>query len=292
MHASFVPLALLLLAPHQEAERPSPMLFAEHDVKYSFTKEGILELRGSRGWLRVPKVLLDFWLAFEFRTAAPETDAGVVFRSWTGRDGWPDRGYRFRLPTSAAPDATSLFEARRQDVSVIRQGSVDYSAATGWQKVEIAGAGREIAITFNDAVLGVFQVEGFGGQILLENRRGSVQLRNIRLVDRASAVGRSEGVISLEQLKNAGGQVPKIAREMRPPYTPDAMRRKVQGVVTLAVIILQDGSIGPIAVVRSLDSDLDESAIEALKTWKFTPGLLHGKPVAVLAEVEMTFQLK
>jgi TonB family protein len=37
---------------------------------------------------------------------------------------------------------------------------------------------------------------------------------------------------------------------------------------------------------------LDEQAINALKQWKFEPGTLKGKPVAVRVRVEMEFNLR
>jgi TonB family protein len=36
---------------------------------------------------------------------------------------------------------------------------------------------------------------------------------------------------------------------------------------------------------------LDEKAIEAVTQWKFKPGTKEGKPVAVQAQIEVTFRL-
>ena len=45
-------------------------------------------------------------------------------------------------------------------------------------------------------------------------------------------------------------------REVKPQYTSDAMRAKVQGTVLLECVVKPDGSVGDVKVVRSLDSDV------------------------------------
>jgi TonB family protein len=47
-----------------------------------------------------------------------------------------------------------------------------------------------------------------------------------------------------------------------------------------------------VRVTRSLDEDLDEQAIIALRQWRFKPGTKDDKPVDVEVSVELTFTLK
>lgn len=91
-----------------------------------------------------------------------------------------------------------------------------------------------------------------------------------------------------------GVQLPQPIREVKPQYTADAMRAKVQGTVLLECVVLPDGSVGPIEVVRSLDSTfgLDQEAIKAAKQWRFKPGTRFGEPVAVLVTIELQFTLR
>ena len=88
-----------------------------------------------------------------------------------------------------------------------------------------------------------------------------------------------------------GVTFPKITKDVRPSYTADAMRERVQGGVMLEAIVLTDGTVGEVRVVRSLDKryGLDDAAASALKQWQFTPGQKDGIAVPVLVEVEMTF---
>lgn len=91
-----------------------------------------------------------------------------------------------------------------------------------------------------------------------------------------------------------GVQPPRVLREVKPQYTAEAMRAKVQGRVMLECIVLPDGTVGNVEVLRSLDSvfGLDQEAIRAAKQWRFDPGTRFGEPVAVLVTIELTFTLR
>jgi protein TonB len=89
---------------------------------------------------------------------------------------------------------------------------------------------------------------------------------------------------------------PQLIHEVKPGYTIEAMRAKVQGMVELDVVVLPDGTIDPrrIRVARSLDATfgLDGQAVTAVKQWRFRPGTYKNQPVAVRVRVELTFTLR
>jgi TonB family protein len=91
-----------------------------------------------------------------------------------------------------------------------------------------------------------------------------------------------------------GVVTPRVLREVRPNYTSDAMRAKVQGIVVLECVVRPDGTVGDVQIVRSLDSTfgLDQEAIKAAKQWRFSPGTRLGEPVPVLVSIELTFTLR
>ena len=91
-----------------------------------------------------------------------------------------------------------------------------------------------------------------------------------------------------------GRHVAAVVREVKPAYTADAMRAKVQGSVWLECIVMPDGSVGDVKVTRSLDPifGLDQEAIKAAKMWKFRPGMRQGEPVPVIITIELTFTLR
>ena len=91
-----------------------------------------------------------------------------------------------------------------------------------------------------------------------------------------------------------GVSLPRLLREVKPQYTSDAMRAKVQGTVLVECVVRQDGSVGDVQVVRSLDPvfGLDQEAIKAAKQWRFQPGTRMGEAVPVLITIELTFTLR
>jgi TonB family protein len=88
--------------------------------------------------------------------------------------------------------------------------------------------------------------------------------------------------------------LPVPVYEQRPYYTQAALAAKIHGSVLLETVVLADGSVGDVRVVKSLDSELglDQQAVDAMKMWTFTPGTRDGEPVRVAVQVEMTFTLK
>jgi TonB family protein len=91
-----------------------------------------------------------------------------------------------------------------------------------------------------------------------------------------------------------GVTLPRILREVKPAYTSDAMRAKVQGTVLLQCVVRPDGSVSDIQILRSLDSvfGLDQEAIKAARQWRFAPGTRMGQAVPVQITIELTFTLR
>jgi TonB family protein len=90
----------------------------------------------------------------------------------------------------------------------------------------------------------------------------------------------------------SGVTSPVLIREVKPQYTADAMRRKVQGIVEVSAVVLTDGTVGEVRVRKSLDPDLDQEAIKAAKQWQFKPGTKDGEPVNVQITIELSFTLR
>lgn len=91
-----------------------------------------------------------------------------------------------------------------------------------------------------------------------------------------------------------GVELPRLLKEVKPQYTADAMRAKVQGTVLLECVVNTDGTVGRIEILRKLDPifGLDQEAVKAARQWRFVPGTRQGQPVAVLVTIELTFTLR
>jgi TonB family protein len=88
-----------------------------------------------------------------------------------------------------------------------------------------------------------------------------------------------------------GVSAPVILYKVEPEYSEEARKAKYQGTVVLSIVIDEQGRPRDIKVIRPLGMGLDEKAIEAVSKWRFRPGYKDGKPVAVLATVEVNFRL-
>jgi TonB family protein len=91
-----------------------------------------------------------------------------------------------------------------------------------------------------------------------------------------------------------GVTMPVPLARVNPEYTADAMRARIEGRALLEAVVLADGSVGNVTVVRSLDSTygLDRKAVEAASQWRFKPATKDGMPVAVAVTLEFTFTLR
>ena len=92
-----------------------------------------------------------------------------------------------------------------------------------------------------------------------------------------------------------GGAVsgPRLITAVKPKYTDEALRARIQGTVVLEAIVTGDGCASQIRIVRSLDrGGLDEEAAAAVAQWRFEPGRLAGAPVDVLVTIMLDFSIR
>jgi len=76
-----------------------------------------------------------------------------------------------------------------------------------------------------------------------------------------------------------------------PVYPSIARIAHIQGVVILEAVLDVEGRVDSVRVLRSI-AQLDQSAVDAVKRWRFTPALLNGQPVSVVMTVTVNFTLQ
>lgn len=79
-----------------------------------------------------------------------------------------------------------------------------------------------------------------------------------------------------------------LLQRVSPQYPAAAWRMRIGGKVVLAVTIRKDGSVGDVKMTSG-NNALRESAIDAVKQWRYTPAMLDGTPVDSTAEVILNF---
>jgi TonB family protein len=94
--------------------------------------------------------------------------------------------------------------------------------------------------------------------------------------------------------QDPGVTLPKVISEVKPQYTPEAMKARIQGTGVLTAVIRTDGTPAEIKVTKSVDTEygLDKQAVDAISQWRFEPGVKDGKPVPVRVEIEVRFRMK
>jgi protein TonB len=67
------------------------------------------------------------------------------------------------------------------------------------------------------------------------------------------------------------GQGPGIIKKVEPLYPPMAKTARLQGTVVLDAVILKDGTVSNVNVVKSANPMFDRAAMNALRQWRFSP---------------------
>ena len=84
---------------------------------------------------------------------------------------------------------------------------------------------------------------------------------------------------------------PKVEHRVDAKYAEFAVRDKVQGALQLRIVVDASGTPQRIAVSRPLGYGLDANAVEAVRKWRFAPGVKDGSPVATGLLTEQQFSL-
>jgi feruloyl esterase len=100
-----------------------------------------------------------------------------------------------------------------------------------------------------------------------------------------------ERIGSRKDNSETGVTPPKPRWTPEPEYSESARRARIQGMVRLNIVLGEDGRVHDPFVVKPLEPSLDENAIDAIKSWKFSPATKEGKPVAVEMMVEVEYKL-
>jgi periplasmic protein TonB len=104
--------------------------------------------------------------------------------------------------------------------------------------------------------------------------------------------GDEAGDSSIRGVYQPGSTRPACAYCPDPEYTDAAREAKLQGTVTMEVLVGPDGRAQRVRLLKGVGMGLDERAMEAVKTWKFIPARDEAKrPMAEWVTIEAMFRL-
>ena len=93
-----------------------------------------------------------------------------------------------------------------------------------------------------------------------------------------------------EKIYDLGPDVvpPRIVKQVAPRRSTNRGVRVV-GSVTVALVVSSKGIPKDVRVVKGLDPDIDQSTVEAVEKWRFTPAQKDGQPVAVRISLDIAY---
>lgn len=84
---------------------------------------------------------------------------------------------------------------------------------------------------------------------------------------------------------------PEPISQVPPAYPSELRKAKIEGLVTLAFILDAEGKVEDPRVEKSTRQEFEKPSIEAIKRWRFRPGMKDGKPVRTYVRIPMRFRV-
>jgi protein TonB len=82
----------------------------------------------------------------------------------------------------------------------------------------------------------------------------------------------------------------KLIYKVNPVYPTIAVKAHVSGTVVLEALVNEEGSVSMVKVLSG-HAFLVDAAVQAVKQWKYSPTVLNGEPVPIIATVTVIFRL-
>ncbi|HEX9200042.1 MAG TPA: TonB family protein [Acidobacteriaceae bacterium] len=87
-----------------------------------------------------------------------------------------------------------------------------------------------------------------------------------------------------------GVSAPTVIYQATPVYSEQARQAKFSGVVLVNLVVDQQGLPQNVHVLRGVGMGLDESAVAAVRQYRFSPAMEGGKPVPVMLNIEVDYK--
>ncbi len=85
---------------------------------------------------------------------------------------------------------------------------------------------------------------------------------------------------------------PRLFRKVDPVYPFSARRRQITGKVTVRFLVNTEGRVQDISIQESIPPGVfDQAVLQAVKKWRFKPGILEGEAVSTWVVLPLEFDL-
>jgi periplasmic protein TonB len=84
---------------------------------------------------------------------------------------------------------------------------------------------------------------------------------------------------------------PEPVSQSAPAYPPELRKAKIEGLVTLLFVLNEDGRVEGPRVENSTRPEFEKPALEAVRKWRFRPGMKDGQPVRTFIKYPIRFRV-
>ncbi len=84
---------------------------------------------------------------------------------------------------------------------------------------------------------------------------------------------------------------PEAVTQVAPLYPAELRKSKIEGSVTLVFVLGEDGRVEEPRVENSSRPEFEKPTLEAIRKWRFRPGVKGGQPVRTYIRIPMRFRV-
>lgn len=84
---------------------------------------------------------------------------------------------------------------------------------------------------------------------------------------------------------------PEAVSQVAPTYPAELRKAKIEGAVTLVFVLGEDGRVEDPRVENSSRAEFEKPALDAIRKWRFRPGMKDGQPVRTFIRMPMRFRV-
>jgi periplasmic protein TonB len=183
-------------------------------------------------------------------------------------------------PAPPAPTPPVAAAAARHGGVIVEYGAPPKEIPTG-----IPPADDTDPIVF-DATRALLQIPGVEGS----GQTGGIGKGIIGLTNEPPKLEAPEKPKPRQPIRVASLEQSKLVYKVNPVYPPLAARAHVQGNVILEAVVDEEGNVSTLKVLGGHPLLVD-AALQAVRQWKYSPTVLNGEPVPIIATVTVVFRL-
>jgi protein TonB len=104
------------------------------------------------------------------------------------------------------------------------------------------------------------------------------------------ATGDSQNLLDIFSMEDLEKK-PELVAAVPPQYPPEMRKAKVEGVVTIVCVLDESGRVEDPRVEASSRPEFERPALDAVRRWKFRPGMREGEAVRTYMRLPIRFSI-